>query len=198
MLSGKLVVRQAHAADGDTLEMLQRLALRRLALTHYSGSHIEAGLSFIGTLDPELIEDGTYYVAEIGGRAIGCGGWSFRARMVPSPEALPRRPSPVLEPQSDAARIRAVFVHPDWTRRGIARRLVDTAEAAARRAGFRRFALVATLNAEALYRSLGYQPVERVFFDLPNQVRLQAIRMTKELTPHGDRLTTDPVAIPWV
>lgn len=194
MLSERMVVRHAQAADGDALEALQRLALRRLALTHYSGADIEAGLDFVGTLDPELIEDGTYYVAEIDGRIVGCGGWSFRARILGDDPAIQRNPSDALAPDVDAARIRAVFVHPSWTRRGIARGLVGTAEAAAQLAGFRRFALVSTLNAEALCRTLGYQPVGNVFLDLPNKVRLKAVRMTKgpRRRPAGDGASRNP------
>lgn len=194
MLSGRLVVRPACAADGDTVEALQRVALRRLASSHYAASHIEAGLSHIGTFDPELIEDGTYYVAEIDGRVVGCGGWSFRARLLGTHRTIGGDPSRSLEPHHDAARIRAVFVHPEWTRQGIARRLVNDAEAVAQQAGFWRFVLVSTLNAEPLYRSLGYRSVERVFLDLPNTVRLPAIRMAKELPgPCADRAGADPM-----
>jgi len=181
MLFGRLAVRPARTVDIEPLERLQRLALRCLAASHYAPSDIEAALSYIGNLDPELIEDGTYYVAESEGRVVGCGGWSFRARLIPGTEAPPRRPSPVLKPHSDAARIRAVFVDPNWARRGIARRLIGTAEAAAQLAGFRRFALVSTLNAEPLYRSLGYRSIERVYVELPNQARLAAVRMSKEI-----------------
>jgi len=194
MLSDKLVVRYARADDGDTLEALQRLALRRLAVTHYSGAHIEAGLDFVGTLDPALIEDGTYYVAEIDGRIVGCVGWSFRARILGNDQTIEGNPSRRLAPDVDAARIRAVFVHPSWTRRGIGRGLVGTAEAAAQLQGFRRFTLVSTLNAEALCCRLSYQPVEQVFLDLPNAVRLKAVRMTKgpRRRPAGDGASRNP------
>jgi GNAT superfamily N-acetyltransferase len=181
MLSGRLSIRPARAADCEVLEALQQLALRRLASSHYAASHIEAGLRFIGTLDPTLIEDGTYYVAEIDGLVVGCGGWSFRARILGNDQTTPSDPNRKLAPHSDAARIRAVFVHPDWTRHGIARQLVETAETAARQAGFRRVTLVSTLNAEPLYRSLGYRSIEHIHLDLPDLVRLPAIRMAKDL-----------------
>jgi GNAT superfamily N-acetyltransferase len=115
--------------------------------------------------------------------------------MLGNHRAIGGDPSRSLEPNSDAARIRAVFAHPDWTRQGIARRLVDTAEAAARQAGFWRFMLVSTLNAEPLYRRLGYKSIERVYLDLPNLVRLPTIRMAKELPrrPCGDDADADPM-----
>ncbi|HEX5078618.1 MAG TPA: GNAT family N-acetyltransferase [Geminicoccaceae bacterium] len=181
MLSGRLSLRAARPADGEKLQALQGLALRHLATSHYTASQIENGLAAIGTLDRTLIGDSTYYVAELDGRLVGCGGWSFRARIAGNDETMPELGQP-LEPHCDAARIRAVFVHPAWARRGITRRLVLTAEAAARQAGFRRFALVSTLNAEPFYRSLGYRPVEQLHLDLP-EARLPVIRMTKECEP---------------
>jgi GNAT superfamily N-acetyltransferase len=193
MLSGRLSIRPARAADCEVLEALQQLALRRLASSHYAASHIEAGLRFIGILDPTLIEDGTYYVAEIDGLVVGCGGWSFRARILGNDQTTPSDPNRQLAPHSDAARIRAVFVHPDWMRHGIARQLVETAETAARQAGFRRVTLVSTLNAEPLYRSLGYRSIEHIHFDLPDLVRLPAIRMAKDLA-RRDPAELEPVA----
>jgi GNAT superfamily N-acetyltransferase len=181
MLSGRLSIRPARAADAEMLEALQQLALRRLAASHYPACQIEAGLKLVGTLDPTLIEDGTYYVAEVDGLMVGCGGWSFRAHILGNDQSILSDPSRKLDPCADAARIRAVFVHPDWTRHGIARRLVGTAEAAAREAGFRHVTLVSTLNAEPLYRSLGYRSIERMHLKLPDLVRLPAVRMAKEL-----------------
>jgi GNAT superfamily N-acetyltransferase len=77
--------------------------------------------------------------------------------------------------------MRAIFVHPDSGGRGIARRLVATAEAAAARAGFRRFELLSTLNAEAVYVALGYRALGQVWLELPNGIAFPSIRMVKAL-----------------
>jgi GNAT superfamily N-acetyltransferase len=134
----------------------------------------------MGTFDPRLLDDGTYSVAEADGRLVGCGGWSFRPALYGASEEERQ-----LDPAREAARIRAIFVHPDWTGRGIARRLVATAEAAAARAGFRRFELLSTLNAEPVYVALGYRALGQVRLELSNGVAFAAIRMVKDLGAVG-------------
>ena len=87
-----------------------------------------------------------------------------------------------LDPTSDAARIRAFFVHPGWARRGLARMLFDHCAHAAAAAGFRSVELMATLPGEPLYRALGFTAVERVVLPLKNGVDVPFIRMTRSLT----------------
>jgi GNAT superfamily N-acetyltransferase len=108
-----------------------------------------------------LIEAGTYYVAELGETLVGSGGW------------MPVEPGPW------RARIRAVFVHPEWTRRGIGRRLVIQAETAAARAGFTTFELDATLPGVPLYQGLGYREVARSGHRTPDGTILPVVRMEK-------------------
>ena len=96
---------------------------------------------------------------------------------------MKRAEDPLLDPTSDAARIRAFFVHPDWARRGLARQLYDTCERAASAAGFRRFELMATLPGEPLYSALGFAGVERVVLTLGNGVAVPFVRMTRGIAP---------------
>jgi GNAT superfamily N-acetyltransferase len=84
-----------------------------------------------------------------------------------------------LDPQRDAARIRAFFVHPDWARRGIGRAILLACEAAARAAGFNRFELVATLAGEPLYAAFGYAVVERSDIPLSHGLSLPCVKMAK-------------------
>jgi GNAT superfamily N-acetyltransferase len=169
-------IRLARPGEAERIEMLQRRSFRWLSARHYTPLEIASALEYMGTFDPRPIEDGTYYVAELGARLVGCGGWSFRPSFYGAGEDERR-----LDPGVDAARVRALYVHPDWTGRGIARRLVATAEAAAARAGFRRVALLSTLNAEAVYLALGYQAVRPVRLELTNGIGFAAIRMVKDL-----------------
>ncbi len=178
----ELRIRPARAEEADRIEAVQRASIRRLGRPYYSPAQIDGGLNHVGTLDPQLIADGTYYVAEVGGRIVGCGGWSYRPALHGA-NGAGAMVLPVLDPAADAARIRAIFVHPDWARRGIARRLMRHAEASARRAGFRRFELLATLSGEPLYRALGYQEIERVALELPDGTRFPVVRMAKEYDP---------------
>jgi GNAT superfamily N-acetyltransferase len=169
-------IRLARPDEAERIEMLQRRSFRWLSARHYTPLEIASALEFMGTFDPRLIEDGSYYVAETGARLVGCGGWSFRPSFYGAGEHERR-----LDPTVEAARVRALYVHPDWIGRGIARRLVATAEAAAARAGFRRAKLLSTLNAEPVYVALGYQALRPVRLQLPNGIGFAAIRMVKDL-----------------
>ena len=84
-------------------------------------------------------------------------------------------------PGIDAAKIRAFFVHPDFTRMGIGKRLLEKCEAEATSFGFTSFELVATLSGEKLYVSQGYVPMKFYEIDLGNGVTNQVISMSKSL-----------------
>src|SRR5579859_7192206 len=71
-----------------------------------------------------------------------------------------RDDSTLLNPSTDAAKVRAMFVHPEWTRKGVARMLLDTCEKAAREAGFKRVEMGATLNGFPFYERMGYREIE--------------------------------------
>ena len=82
--------------------------MRRLAADCYSREEIEAFITYVGTMDDQVIDEGTYSVVEAGGRIVASGGWSrFRSNYVPPPAS---------DPAADltTARVRSVFVHPDW------------------------------------------------------------------------------------
>jgi predicted N-acetyltransferase YhbS len=176
MSSRQLSIRVARPEDAPEIEALQHDSMRHLGAAYYTPAQIESGLRHIGTYDPRLIADGTYYVAAFDGELVGCGGWSYRAARFGGDGGAR---AAILDPATDAARIRALYVHPEWAGRGIARRLMATAEAAARAAGFRRFELVSTLTAERLYRGLGYREVDRIALSLPGGVTFQGIEMEK-------------------
>ena len=157
-----LRIRPARAADGPGIEQLNRASVRRLAVSYYSPAQIESFLAG-GTLDAGLVEAGSYYVGELGDTPVGSGGWMARAR-----PGGPWR-----------ARIRAIFVHPDWARRGIGRRLVTQAETAAAQAGFAIFELEASLAGVPLYRSLGHREVARYGHAMADGATLPVVRMEK-------------------
>jgi GNAT superfamily N-acetyltransferase len=156
-------IRPALAADAPAIEELHRESVRRLAVSYYSPAQLESFLA-TGTLDHRLIEAGTYHVAELLGVFVGSGGW------------MP------IEDAGDGARrarIRSVFVHPDWARQGIGRRLVLHCEAEAAGSGFTLFELDASLPGVPLYRRLGYREVARTGLMLPDGTTLPVIRMAK-------------------
>ena len=75
-----------------------------------------------------------------------------------------------------------MFVRKDWTRRGLGTRILQACEAAAREAGFRRLALVATLPGLQLYRHCGFREVGERTVQLPDGVTLGCVAMDKDVS----------------
>ena len=120
-----LVVRLATERDIPSLTRLIPESVRSLSVGYYTERQIESSLGYVFGVDSQLIADGTYYVAVAGEQIVGCGGWSKRQTLYGS-DQMKGEADPLLDPARDAARIRAFFVHPEWTRRGIGRRIIAT------------------------------------------------------------------------
>lgn len=176
------MLRPATMADVPALQELIHVSVRGLSAGHYSPAQIEAALDEVFGVDTQLIADGTYYVIEDASVLVASGGWSAR-RTLFGGDQMKLAEDPILDPEVDAARIRAFFVHPEWSRRGLARQLYDTCERAAAAAGFRSFELMATLPGEPLYSALGFTGVERVVLTLGNGVAVPFVRMTRRIPP---------------
>lgn len=158
-----LAHRQARREDLDALRALMNLAIGELQKTFLDERQIESSRLIMG-LDTQLIDDGTYFVIESDGKLAGCGGWSRRETMYGGDQTPGRSPA-LLDPARDAARIRAMYTHPEHTRKGVGRLIIELCEAAARAEGFTRMALVATLSGEPLYRACGFEPYESLVDD---------------------------------
>lgn len=173
-------IRVATERDIPALERLIPASVRALCAGSYSERQIEAALGRVFGVDRQLIADGTLYVAVAGEEVVGCGGWSKRQTLYGSDEGR-EQADPLLDPARDAARMRAFFVDPAWTRRGIGRRIIAACEAAAREAGFRRVELGATIPGEPLYAAMGYAVTDRFAIPLPEGETLPAAHMAKAL-----------------
>ena len=112
-------------------------------------------------LDTQLIQDGTYFIVEVDGRLAGCGGWSPRATMYGG-DQTPGRNAEFLKPKSDPAKVRAMYTHPAYARKGVGRLILSLCESAASKEGFLEVELMATMSGEPLYRACGYEPVQRI------------------------------------
>ena len=154
------VIRPARPADIDPLRALQAAAMRALGTGYDTPAQVEAAVRYVCVPDPELIEDGTYLVAELDGRLVGCGGWSLRRKAYAGP-AESQSDAERLDPLIAPTRIRAMFTAPDVARQGVGRAILKAAEDAARAAGFRRARLGATLSGEDFYRRSGYVEIGR-------------------------------------
>lgn len=176
-------IRLAQNADIPALHQLIEASVRGLQAGDYTPRQIEGALGGVLGLDTQLIADQTYYVAESftddGVTALaGCGGWSYRKTLFGSDHG-PGREAELLDPGVDAAKIRAIFVHPAWARRGIGSAILKHCEDAAEAAGFRRFEMGSTLTGVPLYSLKGYVEVERVAVPLPNGEAVTVVKMRK-------------------
>ena len=173
-----LTHRLARRDDVDALRQLMEAAISRLQAPFLDEDQIAASRALMG-LDTRLIEDGTYFVVEIDGLLAGCGGWSRRATLYGGDQSAGRSDA-LLDPAVDAARVRAMYTHPRFVRRGIGRLIVSLCEDAARAAGFARVELMATLAGEPLYRACGYSLLEATT-DERGGAAVPLLRMHKEL-----------------
>ncbi|NIJ07156.1 GNAT superfamily N-acetyltransferase [Sphingomonas vulcanisoli] len=150
------ILRPATRGEIAALEGLIRTSARELGRGFYSDAETEAAITHVFGVDSDLVDDGTYLIAEDGaGRLLGCGGWS-RRRTLFGGDNFAGRASGLLDPAEDAARIRAFFVAPQAARMGIASRLLAECETRAAAAGFTRMALMATLPGVPFYAARGY------------------------------------------
>jgi GNAT superfamily N-acetyltransferase len=173
-------LRAATRADQAALQTLIARSARGLSAQDYSRAQIEGALQGAFGVDTQLIDDGTYFVVEFEGRAVGCGGWS-RRRTLFGGDAHRERDAGELDPRVDAAKIRAFFVDPDHARRGIGRTLLERCESEARARGFRRLELMGTLPGVRLYEALGYQRGAMVHYPVADGVNIEFIPMSKEI-----------------
>ena len=135
-------------------------SVRGLQAGDYSAAQIEGALATVFTVDSRLIADGTYFVAfDEGGEMAGCGGWSFRKTLYGGDHQVETIEPERLDPEVDAAKIRAIFVHPKFARMGLGSLILEAAERAAGAMGFERFEMGSTLTGVALYSLKGYREV---------------------------------------
>ena len=146
----------------------------------YALEQLETALGSVLGVDRQLIEDGTYFVVESEGTLVACGGWSRRKTLFGATDS-PVKDRALLDPASDAAKIRAFFVHPAWARRGIGARLLAACERAAAEAGFSRVELGATLSGIEFYRKHGYEEVAPGQAPLSDGGHLEILKMAKPL-----------------
>ena len=179
-------IRRAKLEDDPVLEELIAASVRILQASDYSQVQREAALRTVYGVDTQLIRDQTYFAVEAAGVIVGCGGWSRRKTLFGGDRHMAREDA-LLDPATDAARIRAFFVRPGWERRGIGKAILTVSEAAAAAEGFTRLELGSTLTGVPFYRAHGYVEGERIEVLLANGITLTVVRMTKTANSDDNR-----------
>jgi GNAT superfamily N-acetyltransferase len=170
-----LTHRPATRDDIDALEVLIGLAIAELQKGFLDDEQIRSSAAIMG-LDTQLVDDGTYFVIESDGVLAGCGGWSRRATLYGGDHSA-SRDSALLDP----AKVRAMYTHPGFARRGVGRLILSLCERAAAAEGFGRLELMATLSGEPLYRAYGFREVERTE-DARGGAPVPIVRMRKDIS----------------
>jgi GNAT superfamily N-acetyltransferase len=173
-------LRHATEADIAQIERVMRESIIGISKRTYNPAQVESSLRYVAHLDRDLVADRTYFVVEENGTIAGCGGWSARSRLYAGSGST-EDDSRMLDPATEPARVRAMFVSPSFERRGIGRMILQACEGEARTAGFRRVELMAMLSGHAMYLASGYRDVERVDAKLEDGTPFPLIRMTKAL-----------------
>jgi GNAT superfamily N-acetyltransferase len=173
--------RLAAPADLPALEILMALSIRELIGAYLDPAGVQASFEIMG-VDTSLVADGTYFVVEGEGRIVGCGGWSRRATLFGGDHTA-GRDTRLLDPARESARVRAMYTHPNFARRGVGRLVLSLCEEAARQEGFRSLELVATVAGEPLYAACGYSVTERIDVPTPSGVTVPCARMWKAISP---------------
>ena len=175
-------LRVATAADRASIQSLLHASASAIFPRYYGVREAASAVRYVAVVDPVLLEDGTYFVLEIGGEPVACGGWSRRGRPYMGSSAGPDDDR-LLDPKVEAAHVRAMFVRDDWQRRGLGRRILNACVEAASSHGFDRLDLVATLPGVPLYLAFGFRPTQQVEIVLADGVLLPCVAMTMTIGP---------------
>ncbi len=150
--------RIAGDADIPAIRELMDASITTNMRAFLSEAEVQAAREAMG-VDKTLIADGTYFIIEtiVDGAPVpvACGGWGKRKTLYGGDQTTGRDDS-LSDPATDAARIRAMYTHPDWTRKGLGSLLLDLGETAAREAGFKTIELGSTVPGLPLYEARGY------------------------------------------
>ena len=173
-------LRLARLDEANAIDALMKASTRDLFPGWYEAEQTASAIEYVASVDRTLIGDGTYFVAEADGELVACGGWSRRDKMYAGAGDA-AGDGRLLDPATEPARIRAMFVRSDWTRRGLGRRILEACEAAARAEGFSRLVLGATLPGLPFYEAYGFRATEDEVVTMPNGVDIAAVMMEMPL-----------------
>ena len=172
-------LRIATREDIPAIETLMAASMAAILPAFLDEKQVQRSSESMG-VDTLLIDDGTYFLVFVEDALAGCGGWSRRRTLYGGNHTSGRDDSPA-DPATESAKIRAMYTHPDFTRRGIGRFLLDAGEAAARAEGFSVMEMGATAPGRPLYEACGYRFVEDLSQPSDDGTSVPILRMVKRL-----------------
>jgi GNAT superfamily N-acetyltransferase len=175
------VLRLARPDEAESIDALMKVATRDIFPRVYTVEQTASAVRYVAAVDRQLIEDRTYFVIEAGGELVACGGWSKRAKLYTG-SGDAEGDDRILDPATESAHIRAMYTRPDWTRRGLGRRILEACVMAARADGYRTMTLGATLPGLPLYEAFGFRETGREDVMLPDGVALACVWMDLAIT----------------
>lgn len=182
-MTDEFTYRLAKMSDTDIIRDLMSLAIYELQKDFLDKDQLDAAHQFMG-IDTKLIEDQTYFLILHGEATddeivVGCGGWGKRATLYGGNHTKGRSDE-LLDPKTDRARIRAMYCHPDWARKGIGSFIMNICETAAKDAGFSKMTMGSTLAGRPLYEKCGYHVVEENVDVTDDGIKIPLLTMVKD------------------
>ena len=179
-MTDQAVLRAAGPDDAAAIDALMKQSGAALFPAFYEERQTASAVRYVAQVDQSLLADGTYFALEAGVELVGCGGWSRRDRLYTG-SGDAEEDGRLLDPANEPAKVRAMFVRGDWTRRGLGRRIIEECERAARAEGFRRLSLLATLPGVPLYAACGFAAGEEMEVALEDGVTMACVAMEKPI-----------------
>ena len=169
----------ADFSDIYRIKELMDLAID-LNMSHLlSENELEAAKESMG-LDTQLIKDKTYFLIFKEEAFVGCGGYSYRKTLFGG-DHTPERSDELLDPTIEPAKIRAMYTHPDWIRKGVGTYILNLAEKECLKRGFKNVELMATVSGKLLYEKRHYQVLEQIDYQSKNGNKVPMYRMIKKI-----------------
>jgi N-acetylglutamate synthase-like GNAT family acetyltransferase len=152
-------IRPATINNSEEISKCHRASIQKLCKDHYSPETIE---KWTGILLPKIygnaIKEKILIVAEEKNKISGFG---------------------ILD--IEHTELSALYIHPDSTGKGIAKKILSRLEAIALEKNVHQLNLCSTMNAIGFYKHHGYLDGSTTFHKLPNGIRLECIKMHKML-----------------